>query len=154
MRVIIQRVKKARVCVVDEGELIEAGKISHGMALLIGVHREDTENVARSLAEKVSVLRIMEDDAGKMNLSIQDVNGSILAVSNFTLYADSRKGRRPSFEEAAKGHQAEKLYELFCDTLELRGIKVAKGVFGAHMEVELTNDGPVTLILELMAAQL
>ena len=114
----------------------------------LGVHRTDTAEQSRWLAEKVAGLRIFEDADGKMNLSVQEIGGSILVVSQFTLYADCRKGRRPSFLEAARPEMAEPLYERFANDLRALGITVSTGRFGADMQVELVNDGPVTLIVD------
>src|SRR5690606_792358 len=144
MRVILQRSKKSKVTV--EGEI--TGKIDKGLVLLVGVTHDDTEEDADYLAEKISGLRIFEDEEGKMNLSIKDVGGDILSVSQFTLYADTRKGRRPSFVYAAKPTHAQKLYEYFNEQLEKKGLKVETGIFGAMMEVSILNDGPVTNILD------
>lgn len=144
MRVILQRVTTARVFVA--GEVI--GEINRGWLALVGVAPEDTPQDASWLADKIVGLRAFTDDQGKMNLSVQDVGGGILAVSNFTLYADCQKGRRPSFIGAARPELAEPLYEKFCDGLRARGIPVATGRFGADMRIDLSNDGPVTLILE------
>ncbi len=144
MRVILQRSKKSKVTV--EGEI--TGKIDKGLVLLVGVTHDDTEEDADYLAEKISGLRIFEDEEGKMNLSIKDVGGDILSVSQFTLYADTRKGRRPSFVYAAKPTHAQKLYEYFNEQLEKKGLKVETGIFGAMMEVSILNDGPVTIILD------
>lgn len=144
MRVILQRSKKSKVTV--EGEI--TGKIDKGLVLLVGVTHDDTEEDADYLAEKISGLRIFEDEEGKMNLSIKDVGGDILSVSQFTLYADTRKGRRPSFVYAAKPTHAQKLYEYFNEQLEKKGLKVETGIFGVMMEVSILNDGPVTIILD------
>lgn len=144
MRVILQRSKKSKVTV--EGEI--TGKIDKGLVLLVGITHDDTEEDADYLAEKISGLRIFEDEEGKMNLSIKDVGGDILSVSQFTLYADTRKGRRPSFVYAAKPTHAQKLYEYFNEQLEKKGLKVETGIFGAMMEVSILNDGPVTIILD------
>ncbi|MEH7490756.1 D-aminoacyl-tRNA deacylase [Neobacillus niacini] len=144
MRVVVQRSKKAKVTV--NGEI--TGQISKGLVLLVGVTHQDTEEDAAFLADKIANLRIFEDDAGKMNLSLLDVGGEILSVSQFTLYGDCRKGRRPNFMEAARPEQANQLYERFNGLLREKGIKVETGIFGAMMDVELINDGPVTLIVE------
>jgi len=144
MRVILQRSKKSKVTV--EGEI--TGKIDKGLVLLVGVTHDDTEEDADYLAEKISGLRIFEDEEGKMNLSIKDVGGDILSVSQFTLYADTRKGRRPSFVYAAKPTHAQKLYEYLNEQLEKKGLKVETGIFGVMMEVSILNDGPVTIILD------
>jgi D-aminoacyl-tRNA deacylase len=144
MRVVVQRSKKAKV-IVDEKIV---GQISKGLVLLVGVTHEDTEADAAFLAEKIANLRIFEDDAGKMNLSLIDVGGEILSISQFTLYGDCRKGRRPNFMDAARPDQANFLYESFNLLLRNKEIKVETGIFGAMMDVELTNDGPVTLIID------
>jgi D-tyrosyl-tRNA(Tyr) deacylase len=144
MRVVVQRSKKAKVTVNEE----ITGQISKGLVLLVGVTHQDTEEDAAFLADKIANLRIFEDEAGKMNLSLLDVGGEILSVSQFTLYGDCRKGRRPNFMEAARPEQAIQLYEGFNGLLREKGIKVETGIFGAMMDVELINDGPVTLIVE------
>lgn len=144
MRVVVQRSKNAKVSV--NGEI--TGQISKGLVLLVGVTHQDKEEDAAFLAEKIVNLRIFEDDAGKMNLSLLEVGGEILSVSQFTLYGDCRKGRRPNFMEAARPEQANQLYEVFNGLLREKGIKVETGIFGAMMDVELINDGPVTLIVE------
>jgi len=145
MRAVIQRVSQARVTV--EGEV--TGAIDHGLLVLLGVGHDDADANARALAGKIARLRIFGDEAGKMNLSVQDAGGGVLAVSQFTLLADTRKGNRPSFTGAAPPEEAKRLYEVFCDALADLGVPVAKGVFGAHMDVDLTNDGPVTIVLEM-----
>ncbi|WHY76310.1 D-aminoacyl-tRNA deacylase [Neobacillus sp. WH10] len=147
MRVVVQRSKAARVTV--DGEV--TGQIIKGFVLLVGVTHEDKEEDAAYLADKIANLRVFEDANGKMNLSLLDVGGEILSVSQFTLYGDCRKGRRPSFIEAARPEQAVQLYEAFNGMLREKGIRVETGVFGAMMDVQLTNDGPVTLILESKA---
>lgn len=144
MRILLQRVKKASVTV-DEKVV---GAIGQGYVLLVGVGHEDNEEQAAWLAQKVAGLRVFEDDDGKFNLSIQDVGGSALVVSQFTLYADARKGRRPSFVNAALPEIAEPLVERFADLLRAEGMPVEMGVFGARMLVEIHNDGPVTIWLE------
>ncbi|WP_026572339.1 D-aminoacyl-tRNA deacylase [Bacillus sp. UNC438CL73TsuS30] len=147
MRVVVQRSKKAKVTV--NGEI--TGQINSGLVLLVGVTHDDTDEDAAYLADKVANLRIFEDDAEKMNLSLLDVGGEILSVSQFTLYGDCRNGRRPSFVNAARPEQAIGLYETFNRLLRDKGIHVETGRFGAMMEVELTNDGPVTLIVDSKA---
>lgn len=147
MRVVVQRVSRARVRV--GGETV--GEIGSGLLLLVGVGRGDDERDATWMAEKVSGLRIFENEPGKMNLSVVEVGGGILSVSQFTLYGDCRKGRRPSFVDAAPPDAARELYETFNDLLRAKGLKVETGVFGAMMEVELVNDGPVTLIVDSRA---
>lgn len=144
MRIVLQRVKEARVTVDEQ----VTGAISHGLLLLVGFTEGDTEADCKYLAEKVVHLRIFEDEDGKMNRSLLDVHGSILSVSQFTLYGDCRKGRRPNFMEAAKPDLAEPLYVRFNDMLRGYQVQVETGIFGAMMQVSLTNDGPVTLILE------
>jgi D-aminoacyl-tRNA deacylase len=144
MRAVIQRVSRARVMV--DGQV--SGEIGAGLMILLGVGREDTPAVAASMAEKVSNLRIFEDDRGKMNLSLQDTKGSALVVSQFTLYGDARGQRRPSFIAAAPPELAKKLYEDFCAALRGLGINVATGIFQAMMSVELVNEGPVTILLD------
>ena len=149
MRALIQRVSRASVYV--DGEKV-AG-IGLGFLVLLGVADGDGEAEAAWLARKIAGLRLFEDDAGKMNLGLEDVAGSVLAVSQFTLYGDARKGRRPSFTQAAPPAQAQELYEKFCALLAGQGVPVEKGVFQAHMEVSLVNDGPVTLWLERDSGQ-
>ena len=144
MRALIQRVSRASVQVDSE----EAASIRRGYLVLLGVGAGDGEEQAAWLAHKIAGLRLFEDDAGRMNLGLKDVEGAVLAVSQFTLYGDARKGRRPSFTRAAPPAQAEELYDRFCDLLAAEGVPVEKGVFQAHMEVALVNDGPVTLWLE------
>jgi len=143
MRACIQRVRHAQVAV--GGDI--CGRIDHGMLVLLGVAVDDTEADARQLADKIGRLRIFEDSQEKMNLSLGDVGGSMLVVSQFTLLGDCRKGRRPSFTDAAPPDVAEKLYQVFVDCITQQGISVATGRFRQHMEVELVNDGPVTLIV-------
>jgi D-tyrosyl-tRNA(Tyr) deacylase len=144
MRAIVQRVKEARVEV--EGEVV--GRIGEGMLVLLGAGKDDTEEDAEYLAEKILTLRIFEDSEGKMNLSVTETGGGILVVSQFTLYGDCRKGRRPSFDKAAPPETAERLYELLVDELKERGAKVETGRFRAMMDVHLVNWGPVTLMLD------
>ncbi len=139
----IQRVSRARVVVGQE----VSGQIGPGMLVLLGVAQGDAEADARFLAEKTAGLRIFEDDQGKMNLALADVGGAMLVVSQFTLLADCRKGRRPSFTDAAPPEQAEALYEVFVEAVRKLGIPVATGRFRQHMQVDLVNDGPVTLVL-------
>lgn len=143
MRVVIQRSKAAQVIV--EGETV--GRIEHGLVLLVGVTHEDTDKDAAYLADKIAGLRIFEDSEGKMNLSVKETGGQILSVSQFTLYGDTRKGKRPNFMAAARPEQAEPLYERFNESWD-QGLLVETGRFGAMMDVSLVNDGPVTLILE------
>lgn len=144
MRVVVQRAKNAKVTV--NGETV--GRIDFGLVLLVGVTHHDTEEDAAFVADKIANLRIFEDEAGKMNVSLLDVGGAVLSVSQFTLYGDCRKGRRPNFMEAAKPEHAFVIYEAFNEELRKKGITVETGQFGAMMEVTLTNDGPVTLIVE------
>ncbi|MFF2094025.1 D-aminoacyl-tRNA deacylase [Paenibacillus sp. NPDC058174] len=147
MKVVIQRSKRAEVTV-DGGV---TGAIEFGLVLLVGITHEDTEADVRWMADKVAGLRIFEDDNGKMNHSVVDIGGQILSVSQFTLYGDSRKGRRPNFMAAARPEQAEPLYERFNEALQAAGLTVATGVFGAMMDVSLVNWGPVTLIVDSKA---
>ncbi|QTC43631.1 D-tyrosyl-tRNA(Tyr) deacylase [Bacillus sp. V3] len=144
MKVVLQRSKEASVTV--GGEV--AGQIEKGFVLLVGITHGDTEEDARYLADKIVNLRVFEDESGKMNHSLLDVEGEILSISQFTLYGDCRKGRRPNFMEAAKPDHALPLYEYLNKVLKEKGVKVENGVFGEMMDVKLTNDGPVTLILE------
>ncbi len=144
MRTVVQRVSWSRVHVA--GEL--TGEIDGGLCVLVGVTHGDGVQDVQWMAEKVANLRIFEDESGKMNRSVQDVGGGILLVSQFTLYGDARKGRRPSFTSAAPPEQAERLYDDLVSALETRGIRVQTGVFQAMMQVSLCNDGPVTIILD------
>lgn len=144
MRVVIQRSKEAAVTV--DGQLI--GSIDKGLVLLVGITHEDTEADIRYMADKIAGLRIFEDESGKMNHSIVEVGGAILSVSQFTLYGDCRKGRRPNFMSAARPEQAEELYLLFNGALRAAGLRVETGRFGAMMDVSLVNWGPVTLIID------
>jgi D-tyrosyl-tRNA(Tyr) deacylase len=144
MKVVLQRVSGASVRI--SGEV--AGAIGRGFCLLVGFTHTDTEAQVDWMAEKVSGLRLFSDDAGKMNLGLRDVGGALLVVSQFTLYADVEKGRRPSFIAAARPETAIPLYERFLAALRDQGLEVAAGRFGADMQVEILNDGPVTLILE------
>ena len=144
MRVILQRVSSARVVVA--GEVV--GAITRGWLVLLGIALADKQKDADWLADKVANLRAFEDADGKMNLSVQDVSGSILVVSNFTLHADCTKGRRPSFLAAARPEQAEPLYVSFQNSLRMFGLPVASGRFGADMQVVLVNDGPVTFVID------
>lgn len=144
MKVVLQRSKEASVTIGEE----VTGKIQSGFVLLVGITHEDTEEDARYIADKVVNLRVFEDEGGKMNHSLLDVKGEILSISQFTLYGDCRKGRRPNFMEAAKPDHARPIYEYFNQILEQKGVKVETGVFGEMMDVKLTNDGPVTLLLE------
>jgi D-tyrosyl-tRNA(Tyr) deacylase len=144
VKVVVQRSKQAKVVI--EGETV--GAIESGLVLLVGMTHEDTEADVKWMADKIANLRIFEDESGKMNHSITDIGGQLLSVSQFTLYGDCRKGRRPNFMAAARPEQAEQLYDLFNDTLRSLGLTVETGRFGAMMDVELINSGPVTLILE------
>ncbi|HXX18568.1 MAG TPA: D-aminoacyl-tRNA deacylase [Candidatus Acidoferrum sp.] len=144
MRAVLQRVTKARVVV--EGNVI--GEIGPGLLVLLAVGRDDTNTTAASMAEKIVNLRIFNDDQGKMNRSLLDMGGAILAVSQFTLYGDARGQRRPSFMQAAPPEKGKALYEEFVRALKALGIHVETGVFQAHMSVELANDGPVTILLD------
>ncbi|PNU21761.1 D-tyrosyl-tRNA(Tyr) deacylase [Geothermobacter hydrogeniphilus] len=144
MRAVLQRVSEARVRV--DNEIV--GEIGPGLLVLLGVGRGDDERDVVYLAEKTAGLRIFEDDGGKMNLSVSDIGGAVLAVSQFTLFGDCRKGRRPGFAAAAPPDEAKRLYQLFVDRLRQRGLPVATGVFQADMKVELANDGPVTMLLD------
>jgi D-aminoacyl-tRNA deacylase len=144
MRIVVQRSKEARVTVNDR----IVGEITNGLVLLVGVTHDDSETDADFLAEKIVHLRIFEDENQKMNRSLLDVGGQILSVSQFTLYGDCRKGRRPNFMEAAKPDHAVKIYHHFNEQLKQKGVQVEIGEFGAMMNVHLVNDGPVTLILE------
>jgi D-tyrosyl-tRNA(Tyr) deacylase len=145
MKALIQRVSRAQVT----GEAVATGRIDKGFVILLGVRRGDTDNNALHLAKRTAALRIFQDAQDKMNLSLQDVNGAALVVSQFTLYADTRKGNRPGFSEAAPPAEAERLYEVFVSALrqELGDARVATGVFRTAMQVELVNDGPVTIEL-------
>lgn len=145
MRAILQRVTGGSVTVAGE----KVAQINFGYVILLGVGPEDTPDIARELAEKAAYLRVFEDDAGKMNRSLLDVNGEAIVVSQFTLYADTSRGRRPSFINAAKPELAEPLVEVFIARLREFGISTQQGVFGAHMVVDIRNDGPVTILLEL-----
>ena len=142
MRAVIQRVSTAQVTV--HGEVV--GQIGRGLLVLLGVTAAEAE--AALLARKIAGLRVFEDDGGKMNLALADVGGAVLAVSQFTLYADVRKGRRPSFIAAARPEQAEPLYQRFCSLLRSEGVPVQQGVFQAEMQVSLINDGPVTIWMD------
>jgi D-aminoacyl-tRNA deacylase len=144
MRALLQRVSYASVTV--EGEIV--GQIRRGFCVLLGVTHSDTLTEADWMANKIAGLRLFEDEDGKMNLSLADVAGEVLVVSQFTLYGDARKGRRPSFTDAAPPHQAEPLVEYVAERLRRQGLTVATGLFGAMMQVEIHNDGPVTLMLE------
>jgi D-aminoacyl-tRNA deacylase len=145
VRALLQWVTHARV----EVDSTTVGEINHGWLILLGIGHADTPAQAEQLAEKVATLRCFEDSDGKTNLSIKDVNGSILLVSQFTLYADLSRGRRPGFTNAASPDAANALMDAVGDALRRQGLNVAQGVFGAHMQVSLTNDGPFTIFIEL-----
>jgi D-aminoacyl-tRNA deacylase len=144
MRAVVQRVSRAKVMV--DGKV--TGEIADGLMILLGVGKEDTSAVAAAMAEKAANLRIFEDGSGKMNLSLLDIKGSALVVSQFTLYGDARGQRRPSFISAAPPELAKKLYEEFCEALKKLGVTVGTGIFQAMMSVELVNEGPVTILLD------
>lgn len=144
MRAVVQRVSQAEVTVAGE----RVGSIASGLCVLVGVGREDDEAAASSLADKVVKLRIFEDEGGKMNRSVLEAGGELLAVSQFTLYGDTSKGRRPSFMLAMEPGRAEQLFDLFCDACRKLGARVETGRFRTHMSVSLVNDGPVTLLLD------
>jgi D-aminoacyl-tRNA deacylase len=147
MRLLIQRVTRASVAV--DGRVV--GEIGPGLVALVGVGHGDTDDTARAMATKVVDLRIFRDDDGKTNRSLIDAGGSVLAISQFTLFADTRKGRRPSFLDAAPPELGNSVYERFCAAVEERDVKVARGIFGAEMKVELVNDGPMTIWLDSAA---
>ncbi len=147
MKLVIQRVKHAKVEV--ENEIV--GKIGQGFLVLLGVGPEDTKETANYLVQKLIKLRVFEDENGKMNLALKDINGELLVVSQFTLYADCTSGNRPSFTNAAKPDKANELYEYFIEQCKKENVKVEHGIFGADMKVELLNDGPVTIILEKLS---
>lgn len=146
MKIVLQRVSKAQVSV--DGDIL--GKIDAGILTYVGIHHTDTREEVLYLAKRITELRVFEDEGSKMNLSLQDIEGSVLAISQFTLYGDTAKGRRPSFIEAAPPDRAKELYDLYVSELKnlLGSGRVAEGRFAAHMHVESTNDGPVTLILD------
>ncbi|MCC6334494.1 MAG: D-tyrosyl-tRNA(Tyr) deacylase [Myxococcales bacterium] len=148
MRAILQRVKEASVTV--DGRV--TGKIGSGLLVLLGVGKGDTEADVDFMVDKIPALRIFEDGAGKMNLSLLDTSKALLAVSQFTLFADAKKGRRPSFIDAMPPEEAKRLYALFCERCRALGLEVQEGVFAAHMDVALVNDGPVTVSLDSRAA--
>lgn len=145
MRAIIQRVQRGSVTVDDQ----TVAQIGPGLVILLGVGPQDTEAQAAALARKIALLRIFEDAQGKMNLSLQDTGGAAIVVSQFTLYADTRKGNRPSFTDAGAPHIAEPLVLRFAELLREQGVPTQTGVFGAHMVVEIVNDGPVTIQMEI-----
>lgn len=144
MRLVVQRVANANVTV--DGKTV--GAINKGFMVLLGVGPTDTKESANFLVKKLINLRVFEDENGKMNLALKDVGGELLIVSQFTLYADTSHGNRPSFINAAKPEKANELYDYFCDECKSQGFKVEKGIFGADMKVSLLNDGPVTILLE------
>ena len=144
MRAVVQRVCRARVKVGDE----MTGEIGKGLLVLLGVGQEDTEGDADYLAEKVAGLRIFEDEAGKMNLSVGEIGGAVLAVSQFTLFGDVRRGKRPSFDAAARPERARELYNVFVEHIRAQGLRCETGRFQEMMEVELVNTGPVTILLD------
>jgi D-aminoacyl-tRNA deacylase len=141
MRALVQRVSEASVLV--DSSIV--AQIRRGLLIFLGIRHDDTETRAEQLATKIGQLRIFPDSAGKMNLSLRDISGEMLIVSQFTLYGDTRKGNRPSYAEAAKPEKALELYQRFVESCRSRGVPVATGVFQAHMEVRLINDGPVTI---------
>ena len=145
MRAVIQRVTRASVTV----EGVRVSEIRDGLLILLGIGPNDNEDNARAMTKKIAALRIFQDDADKMNLSVRDIGGSAIVVSQFTLYADCRKGNRPSFVGAAAPDLASPLVDRFVELLEEQGVPSQTGVFGAHMDVELLNSGPVTIILEM-----
>ena len=148
MKIILQKVKKASVSV--DNKIV--GSIDEGYCLLVGVHKESTEEDAKYLAKKVAQARLFEDENDKINLSLKDVGGSILSVSQFTLYADTKKGNRPSFTSAAGAEKANELYEKFNEYLKEEGVTVETGIFQTMMEVNIVNDGPVTIVYEKLTA--
>ena len=148
MKIVLQKVKKASVSVDNK----VVGTIDKGYCLLVGVHKESTEEDARYLAKKIAQARLFEDENDKINLSLKDVGGSILSVSQFTLYADTKKGNRPSFTSAAGAEKANELYEKFNEYLREEGVKVETGIFQTMMEVNIVNDGPVTIVYEKLSA--
>jgi len=149
LRAVVQRVKKASVKIqnTSDGDYIN-GEIDKGLLIFLGITHEDNDKDLDYIADKISGLRIFEDEQGKMNLSIDDIKGEILLISQFTLYGDCRKGRRPGFTDAARPEIAIPLYEKMIETLKLKGIKVEVGIFGADMLVDIQNDGPVTILLD------
>lgn len=148
MKIILQKVKKASVSVNNK----VVGSIDKGYCLLVGVHKESTEEDAKYLAKKVVQARLFEDENDKINLSLKDVGGSILSVSQFTLYADTKKGNRPSFTSAAGAEKANQLYEKFNEFLREEGVTVETGIFQTMMEVNIVNDGPITIVYEKLSA--
>lgn len=150
MKAVVQRVTEANVKV--NGNIV--GEIENGLLILLGITEQDTEKDIETIVQKLINLRIFEDDSNKMNLSLLDIGGSILSVSQFTLYGDVRKGRRPSFSKAAPPQMAEKLYDKFNEYIESQSIQIETGTFGAMMDVSLTNDGPVTFVIESIDGKL
>lgn len=148
MRAVIQKTTGAKVDVVSENGTETCGKIDGGFVVLLGVTHSDTEKDARYIADKIAHLRVFEDEAGKLNLSLKDVGGAVLLVSQFALYADAASGRRPSFSQAAPAEQAQQLYLRTAELLRGHGIHVETGRFRTHMQVSLCNDGPVTILLD------
>ena len=148
MRAVIQKVTRAEVDVIHADGRETCGKIGNGFVVLLGVSHRDAEADAQYIADKTANLRIFEDGAGKLNLSLKDTGGTVLLVSQFTLYADARNGRRPSFSAAAPAAQAERLYRLTADLLRAHGLHVETGRFQTHMQIDMCNDGPVTLLLD------
>lgn len=148
MKIVLQKVKKASVSV--DNKIV--GNIDKGYCLLVGVHKESTKEDAKYLAKKIAQARLFEDENDKINLSLKDVGGSILSVSQFTLYADTKKGNRPSFTSAAGAEKANELYEKFNEYLREEGVKVETGIFQTMMEVNIVNDGPVTIVYEKLSA--
>src|SRR5262249_11961077 len=144
MRAVVQRVSRCRVTVESD----TVGQIGPGLLVLLGVSKGDTEAAADYLAEKVIGLRVFEDTEGKMNLSVQEAGGAVLVISQFTLYGDARRGKRPSFDAAARPEEAERLYEYFVRTIRAAGLRCETGKFQAMMDVELVNEGPVTILLD------
>ena len=144
MRAVVQRVSEASVLV--DGKV--TGAVAQGLCVLVGVGQGDSEEDARWLADKVVDLRVFEDEQGKMNRSVLDVRGAVLAISQFTLFGDARKGTRPGFVDAARPEVAQPLYAKFCEQVRMRGVEVGEGVFRATMEVRIVNEGPVTLLLD------
>jgi D-tyrosyl-tRNA(Tyr) deacylase len=147
MRVLIQRVKSASVSV--KGKRIS--EIEKGLLIFVGIGKEDADDDIEYMSRKISNLRIFEDEEGKMNLNMKQADGAVLSISQFTLYADTRKGNRPGFDQSAPPERAKALWERFNEALKNNGLEVKEGIFGAHMEVELTNDGPVTIWLDSKA---
>ena len=149
MRAVVQRVSDATVSVVEgNGGEQEVGRLARGLLIYLGVAKDDTEKDAQYLAEKISNLRIFLDDSGKMNLSIVDLGLSAMVVSQFTLFADTRRGRRPSFDQAAENELAERLYDSFCASVRSLGVAVATGRFRSTMRVRYANEGPITILLD------